>query len=98
MHRLRFAIVMLIAMPALVAGAWRVSGPVSADDGTQATTGSIQGQVTDSTNAAISGAKVTLSNTATSYKATTQSDDTGTFKVFNIPFNEYKVRVEGDGF
>jgi outer membrane receptor protein involved in Fe transport len=89
----RFAIGMMIVFAS--AG---VSWPVSGYNATQATTGAIQGQVTDSSGAAISGAKVTLSNSSTHYQSATQTDDLGTFKFFNIPFNEYKVRVESDGF
>lgn len=89
----RFAIVILILF-ASTAVSWRVSSY----SGMQATTGAIQGQVTDSAGAGISGSKVTLSNSTTNYKSTTQTDDTGTFKFFNIPFNEYRVRVEADGF
>src|SRR5262250_701488 len=67
-------------------------------DGDQTTTGSIQGQVVDSSGAAVSGAKVSIYNAGTNFQATTQTDDSGTFKVFNIPYNDYKVRVEVQGF
>src|SRR5260370_41237900 len=94
MGRPQLAMLMLFALPAFSA----VNLRASAKHALQATTGAVQGQVTDSAGAAISGAKVSLSNSATNYKSTTQTDDSGTFRFFNIPFHEYKVRVESEGF
>src|SRR5215469_5352710 len=68
------------------------------DDPTQTTTGSIQGQVVDSSGASISGATVTVYNSGTGFQATAKTDDTGTFKTFNVPYNDYKVKVEVQGF
>jgi outer membrane receptor protein involved in Fe transport len=64
----------------------------------QATTGAVQGQVSDPTGAAVAGANVELSNAITNYKATTQTDTSGMFKFFNVPFNTYQIRIEVQGF
>ncbi|HEY3136588.1 MAG TPA: TonB-dependent receptor, partial [Blastocatellia bacterium] len=64
----------------------------------QATTGTVQGQVTDSSGAAVVGASVTLSNSITNYKVTTKTDDTGAFRFQNVPFNSYKLTVSAPEF
>src|SRR5438128_10600929 len=64
----------------------------------QATTGTVQGQVTDSSGAAVVGASVTLSNSITNYKVTTKTDDTGAFRFENVPFNSYKLTVSAPEF
>ncbi|HVG21848.1 MAG TPA: TonB-dependent receptor [Blastocatellia bacterium] len=64
----------------------------------QSTTGAVQGAVTDPSGAAVAGANVELLNSITNYKVTTQTDDAGVFKFFNIPFNTYKITVEAGGF
>ena len=64
----------------------------------QATTGSVQGQITDPSGAAVAGAAVTLSNSITNYKVTAQSDDSGSFRFQNVPFNTYRVRIEAGDF
>src|SRR5262245_13679201 len=101
MRRAHLAIILTVALQplqALAAVPSMASHPGSDEksDNGQATTGAIQGQVTDSAGAAISGAKVSLAGP--NYQSATQTDDTGTFKFFNIPFKEYKVRVESQGF
>jgi TonB dependent receptor-like, beta-barrel/Carboxypeptidase regulatory-like domain/TonB-dependent Receptor Plug Domain len=70
----------------------------AAEDTPQSTVGSIQGQVTDAAGAAIVGAVVRLVNSITNYKLTTKTDETGTFKFLNVPFNSYKVSVEAPEF
>ncbi|HLG13023.1 MAG TPA: TonB-dependent receptor [Blastocatellia bacterium] len=84
-----FSLAFSSAVPALAA---------SHSDESQATTGSVQGQVNDPVGAGVPGASITLSNSITSYKTTTRSDETGAFKFFSVPFNTYKVRVEASGF
>jgi hypothetical protein len=86
------ALVVVSAAPALKSTA------AADDEGNQATTGSIQGQVVDSAGASISGAKITVYNPGTSFQATVQTDDSGAFKVFNVPYNDYKVKAEVKGF
>ena len=79
------------------------AGPLrclAAEDGepTQATTGTVQGQVTDATGAIVAGASVTLSNSIVNYKVTSKSDDTGTFRFQNVPYNSYEVTVTAPEF
>lgn len=61
------------------------------------TTGSIEGTVTDSSGAAVPGAtiKVTSPNLISSQSATT--DDSGRFKIANLPPGRYTVAVEAAG-
>lgn len=64
----------------------------------QARIGAIQGVVKDPSGALIPDAKVTISQPVTGYNQTTQTDAQGSFKLVNLPFNNYKVRVEAPGF
>ena len=68
--------------------------PISA----QESRGTIRGEVTDPTHAAVPGAKVTLHNVATNVEVTRQADNSG-FYVFDpvIP-GTYNVIVEATGF
>ena len=60
--------------------------------------GQIRGTVTDPQGAAVAGAKVTVTNTATSLSTTTESSSTGLFTVTTLPVGTYKVTVEASGF
>ena len=64
----------------------------------QARIGSIQGVVKDPTGALVPNAKVVVTQPVTGYNQTTQTDTQGSFKLVNVPFNTYKVRVEATGF
>jgi outer membrane receptor protein involved in Fe transport len=64
----------------------------------QARIGSIQGVIKDPTGALVPNAKVVVSQPVTGYQQTTQTDAQGFFKLVNVPFNTYKVRVEASGF
>jgi len=64
----------------------------------QATTGTVQGQVTDPSGAAVAGASVVLVNSITNYKVATQTDDTGAFRFQNVPYNSYKLTVSAPEF
>src|SRR6202050_864818 len=68
--------------------------PANAQD----TTGRVIGTVTDQQGAAVPGAKVTVTNTATQIASTTPSKEDGTFEVLNLPIGPYSVTVEHDGF
>jgi len=61
-------------------------------------TGSIQGTVTDSSGAVISGANVTVTNTATNKIETLTTREDGGYTVFNLPVGLYNVKVDRDGF
>jgi hypothetical protein len=64
----------------------------------QSTTGSIYGQVTDSSKALVSGAKITALNQATGVSYPGTSDNQGNYAVFNLLPGIYNVTVEKSGF
>jgi len=61
-------------------------------------TGSVGGQVTDSTGAAIQRARITLTNQGTAGERATQSDSTGNYLFPLIAPGIYKMRAEVPGF
>jgi hypothetical protein len=64
----------------------------------QQTLGSINGTVLDPSGAAVSGATVTVTNTATNITASAQTQKTGFFQIFNLPIGTYSIKVSHDGF
>ncbi|MGO9516039.1 MAG: carboxypeptidase regulatory-like domain-containing protein, partial [Candidatus Korobacteraceae bacterium] len=62
------------------------------------TTSAILGQVTDSTNAAVPGAAVTVIDHATGLKRSAKTDDAGRFNFPQLKPGSYTVRVEAQGF
>ena len=64
----------------------------------QTTTGSVVGVVTDATNAVISSAPVSLTNTQTADRRTANSDANGAYQFLNVPPGEYRLEVEKTGF
>ncbi len=64
----------------------------------QGITGSITGTVTDSTGAAIPGAKVTITQTDTNAVHTVTTSDAGTYTVPQLPPGHYKVEIEKPTF
>jgi len=64
----------------------------------QARISSVQGTVKDPTGALVPGAKVVVTQPLTHYEQATQTDAQGSFRLVNLPFNTYKVRVEASGF
>lgn len=64
----------------------------------QAATGTVSGQITDQQNAAIPGAAVKLTDTATNAALTTQSNDAGRYTFVNVPPGRYDVTVAKQGF
>ncbi len=64
----------------------------------QARIGAVQGTVKDPSGALVRDAKVTITQPVTGYSQTAQTDEQGSFKLVNIPFNTYKVAVEAEGF
>jgi hypothetical protein len=59
---------------------------------------SIRGTVTDPTGAAVSGAKVTLTNEGTGVGRTMNSNTAGNYSFPDIPVGSYRVEVEFAGF
>jgi tetratricopeptide (TPR) repeat protein len=64
----------------------------------QRTTGTILGQVTDSTGAVLSGATVTITNEGTNAVKTAVTDAEGHFTIAFVPVGSYTVNVSLDGF
>lgn len=64
----------------------------------QTSTSSIYGEVTDAQNAAVVGAKVTLTQVATNAVRTTESDATGRYQFMGVPPGKYTLKVEQNGF
>ena len=64
----------------------------------QATLGSIDGTVTDSTGAVVQKVAVKIRNTATNLIVTTQSKDDGSFSAADLPIGTYEVTFTKDGF
>jgi len=62
------------------------------------TTSAIVGQVTDVTNAAIPGAKVTITNRDTALQRSAKTDDDGRFNFSQLKPGPYSVKVEAEGF
>jgi hypothetical protein len=60
--------------------------------------GTIRGTVTDPSGALISGASVTITNTATGATRTVESNQTGEFVVPEVPAGTYEVRVKQGNF
>ncbi|MBZ5648407.1 MAG: TonB-dependent receptor [Acidobacteriia bacterium] len=60
--------------------------------------GAIQGNVTDSQGAAITGAQVTVTNTATGLARNAVTDSSGNYLVSELPLGEYTVAATKEGF
>jgi hypothetical protein len=63
-----------------------------------ATTGTIQGRVLDENGAPVSGASVTLINTATNFEKTLSTDASGRFVAPLLPLGPYLLRVGAEGY
>lgn len=64
----------------------------------QSSTASISGTVTDSAQAVVSNASVTVRNTGTGFTRTVQTDSEGRYRIANIPIGAYEVAVEAPNF
>src|SRR5262249_16704785 len=64
----------------------------------QATTGLIQGVITDSEGAVIAGASVTVKNVETGLERTINTDDAGRYRVPLLPLGNYTIAAEASGF
>jgi Carboxypeptidase regulatory-like domain len=74
-----------------------VSGPVAQVAIAQATTGTVKGQVTDSSGSAIPGADVTVSSGKV-FTKNFSTDETGTFSAIGLAPGTYTVTVNKFGF
>ena len=64
----------------------------------QNSTGSVVGLVTDATGAAIPGAHIMLSNTATGEVQTAKASETGNYTFLNLKPGPYQLKVDFKGF
>ncbi len=64
----------------------------------QALTGTITGRVTDASEAAISGAKVTVRNLKTGLERTTAAGEVGLYTLPLLPVGDYQVTAAAQGF
>src|SRR6201990_1806129 len=64
----------------------------------QATTGLIQGTVTDQNNAVIAGASVRIENTGTGFSRTVSANSDGFFSAPLLPLGTYRVTATASGF
>ncbi|HVR72087.1 MAG TPA: carboxypeptidase-like regulatory domain-containing protein, partial [Vicinamibacteria bacterium] len=64
----------------------------------QAVSGTLLGQVVDSTGAAVPGARVTVTSPATGFTRTLTSDGSGEYTAPSIPPAEYTITAEMSGF
>jgi hypothetical protein len=64
----------------------------------QSTSGTAVGAITDSTHAAVVGAKVALTNTATGDKRTDNTNNSGAYQFVNVPPGNYTLDVQATGF
>ncbi|MEK7855086.1 MAG: carboxypeptidase-like regulatory domain-containing protein, partial [Acidobacteriota bacterium] len=64
----------------------------------QATTGTIQGTVSDPNGAVISGASVIVKNTQTGFERTVVSNSDGYFTAPLLPLGKYRITTNASGF
>jgi hypothetical protein len=86
MTRLRFCLV-LFSVVILALGAVA-----------QVQNGNFEGTVTDPSNAAVAGAKVTITNQSTGLSVKTTTNQSGVYRVTELPPGLYKITVEASGF
>jgi hypothetical protein len=72
--------------------------PLNFSAQTTISTGSIQGTITDPANAAISSAKVTITNKATGQSASVTTTSAGAYASGALIPGQYSVRIEANGF
>jgi outer membrane receptor protein involved in Fe transport len=75
-----------------------MSLPLGYAFGQAGVTGSILGRVSDSADAAIPGATVTIVDTATGAKHVIKTNESGEYTVPELPTGPYSVKVEAPGF
>jgi hypothetical protein len=85
MHRLLFSLLVLLLVFPLTCFA-------------QIQIGTISGVVLDSTGATLADARVVLENPLTGSEHRTASDSRGAFVFNNVPFAQYNLRIEANGF
>jgi hypothetical protein len=89
---------MMKAALAILLPSFLLGGCVLPAFGQSINSGTVIGTVRDQTGAVISGATVEISNALTGYQQTTNTDENGSFRFNNVPFNPYHLAVTHTGF
>ena len=71
------------------------AAPAAAQYGSSAT---IQGTVLDPSGAAVKGATIEIRNAVSGFDRSTTTDDAGSFRFTDLPFNPYHLSVSAQGF
>ncbi len=87
MRRMTLAVVLLLALL-----------PATLFAQSQATTGVIEGVITDATGATLPGVTVTIRNTETNYTYTMVTDSGGRYRGVLLPLGKYEVTAALEGF
>ncbi|HEY1338294.1 MAG TPA: TonB-dependent receptor [Bryobacteraceae bacterium] len=66
--------------------------------GQSISSGTITGTVQDPSGAAVPGAAVAIHNPITNYTQAVTTDNTGSFRFSNVPFNSYHLEAKAGGF
>ena len=77
---------------------WRCSWRLAANAGAQALYGSLVGNVTDETGAALPGASVTITQRETNLARDVVTNETGSYNVPNLLPGTYQIDVKLPGF
>src|SRR3569833_630515 len=62
------------------------------------TAGTISGTVVDPSGAVVAGANVRLTNAVTNYAQEAKTATDGTFRLVNVPHNQYHLEISAPGF
>ena len=71
---------------------------IGSADAAQIQIGTVDGAVQDPSHAAVAEARVVLYDAASDFERLATTDDRGQFQLSNVPFGQYGVRIEADGF
>jgi Carboxypeptidase regulatory-like domain len=75
-----------------------VSSPIFSVAQTTVSQGSIQGTVTDQSNAVVPGAIITIKSLTTGQVVTVKTSSAGTYNSGGLPVGDYEIRVQAKGF
>src|ERR1700689_2800753 len=93
---MRLTSIRTILMPILVIAS--LIGAATSAVGQNANTGEIKGSVTDSSNAVIPGATVSVVNTQTGVVINTATNGDGIYDVPSVPLGQYSITFRKEGF
>ncbi len=96
LRRLRLSLSCLLSTA--VFGTLLVSSPILSVAQTTVSQGSIQGTVTDQSNAVVPGAAITIKSLTTGQVVTVKTSSAGTYNSGGLPVGDYELRVQAKGF